>query len=394
MRILHLIDAHSPQATRATLAMLATAMGRLGAIDQHVLLLGGSALRDAAHDAGLVDPDHVHLLGVPFGRAMLGWHAVTRRIAGLPAIDLVHCWSAGTFAFASLALRHLPRVLTLTSEPSAGTVKWFRIVSGEAARSASAPATFLPISATIRRTLLTGGIDEEAVHVLRPGIDMSMVAHGERAALRKAWGVAPAHDRETTIVALLADRPEAVDTLHPALVAGIAEEVTPTRWRILAHPLGHRRLRAERMLRHTRGPDRLIREPRLAAPWQVLSGCDVALALGDGGGLSLLWAMAANLPIVGEATYAISEILEDRHSALLAKPNDVRELVKRLTRVVGDQQLAWKLRDTARHEAYSFFSRQRYCQSLQSVYQQVIERQPIAIPELEATGGLRFTGRA
>lgn len=397
MRIVHLIEGQSPQATPTTLAMLATAMGRLGSIEQHVLLLGGAALRRAAARAGLhVDRRNVHLMGVPFGRAMLGWPAVMRRLRQWQPIDVVHCWSAGSLSLAALALREVPRVMTVTSEPDERTTHWFRTLSREVTRIDGAATAFLPISATLRRALLTRGVAEEAVQVLRPGIDMGRIDTSQRAALRKRWGIPPADDQRTKVIALLSDRPEEADAVRTALMAGIAEEVTgPLEWRVAMHPGARHRLRAQHMLGKTRGPDRIISEPAMTAPWSVLSGCDVALACGNaGGGLSLLWAMAANIPIVGEATYAISEIVEDRHSALLSKPDVIKETVKRLTRVVGDPQLAWKLRDTARHEAYSFFSRQRYCQSLQQVYEQLSQGSPIHVPDLEPTGGLRFTGRA
>ena len=91
---------------------------------------------------------------------------------------------------------------------------------------------------------------------------------------------------------------------------------------------------------------------------------------------------------------APTEIVEDRHSALLAKPGPLHPLAHRITQLLEDPHLAWKLRDTARHEAYSFFSRQRYCQSIQTVYEQLETGAPIEVPQLEATGGLRFAGRA
>jgi glycosyltransferase involved in cell wall biosynthesis len=121
---------------------------------------------------------------------------------------------------------------------------------------------------------------------------------------------------------------------------------------------------------------------------------DAAVVIGPkAGGLSLLWAMGANVPIVGQATHAISEIVEDRHSALLAPPHDGPALAHRLQRLLGDRQLAWSLRDTARHEAFSFFSRQRYCRDLTEVYRQAIDGEPVSVPEMEITGGMRFAGR-
>ena len=175
----------------------------------------------------------------------------------------------------------------------------------------------------------------------------------------------------------------------------------------------------------------LIDEPRVEQPWDIMPGCDLILALGTqgpvrvrnldaivtssqrpltrdighgylgaggsaeagGGGLSLHWAMASNVPIVGEATYGISEIVEDRHSALLTRPGVYRSLAHRIRQVITDRQLAWSLRDTARHECYSFFSRARYCDSLRAVYEQMVDGRSVEVPAMESTGGLRFTGR-
>ena len=49
MRVLHLIDAVSPQASSTTLAMLTDAQGRLGHVTERVALLGGVQLADKAN---------------------------------------------------------------------------------------------------------------------------------------------------------------------------------------------------------------------------------------------------------------------------------------------------------------------------------------------------------
>jgi glycosyltransferase involved in cell wall biosynthesis len=140
--------------------------------------------------------------------------------------------------------------------------------------------------------------------------------------------------------------------------------------------------------------DAVIADHDAACPWRTLPACDVALAMGDAGaGLSMLWAMAAGVPIIAEARYATSEIIEDRHSALLTRPGKTPAIAERLTQLLADRQLAWKIRDAARNEAYSYFSRQRYCQSLTTVYESFAAGNPIEIPPMEPTGGLRFMGR-
>ncbi|MCX5660909.1 MAG: glycosyltransferase [Planctomycetota bacterium] len=442
MRVLHLLDDSSPQATGATLALLHESLGRLGHTEDRVLLLGGSALRRSAQAVGIHD---AALVGLPCGQLALGWPGIRRALDAwaLPrdvapasgseargwswglrsprGFDLVHCWSIGAFSLAAIAWRRTPRVLTLTVPPSPRAVKWLRTLT----RDEATPCALLPISSTIRRTLLSGGVAEGLVHVLRPGLTMSRVDGSARAALRERWGV---ESESTKVVMLLGDPPQAADAVAAMMAVGLAEESysgaadadSRTEIRLLLHPGQHRRPNAQTTCRFLGRRHRLIQDAAIDRPWEVLPGCDAALAISDqdvangiglapaagsmpgggsaeggvGGGLSLLWAMAANIPIVGEASYAISEIVEDHHSALLTRPGQPKALAHRLRQLFDDKLLAHKLRDTARHEAFSYFSRQRHCQSLEAVYRQVLERRPVDVPPLEATGGLRFMGRA
>lgn len=429
MRILHLIDAVSPQATSTTLAMLADAQGRLGHVDETVALLGGTHLAEQAKLAGVTDAMRV---GVPMGRAVLGWSSLRRELNrhGQRDFDLIHCWSIGAMTLATMMFRLIPRVLTLTTPPTSNQVRWLRVLTGDASKSA-----ILPISNTIRRDLLSSGVDEKSVHVLRPGIDMSRIGAGSRASLREQWGVPSGDEGKIVVVALLSDPPSAADAVAAMVISRFAMEtllLEGTDVRLIMHPAQRRRLQAKAMLRDMAGLRMLVDDPRIAQPWSILPGCDLALVMGThgpvrvsgldarttssqrptakdighgylgaggsaesgGGGLSLLWAMASNVPIVGEATYAISEIVEDRHSALLAKPGEFRSMAHHMRQAITDKHLAWQLRDTARHEAYSFFSRTRYCDSIRGVYEQMTQGRAIEIPIMEATGGLKFSGRA
>src|SRR5687768_8224897 len=131
MRVLHLVDAASPQAGSATLALIADALGRTGGVEQRVVLLGGAALARAAAAVGLTRGPSVALLGAPLGRATLAWPALRRELrrrGETPgrAIDLVHCWSAETLTLATLAWRAVPRVLTLSLPPTPRTAQWLR----------------------------------------------------------------------------------------------------------------------------------------------------------------------------------------------------------------------------------------------------------------------------
>ena len=387
MRVLHLIDAASPQASPTTLALLKESSSRFVKTHGHqVLLLGGEELSRQARMAGIRGAHH---LGVPGGRAYLGWPAIAGHLRRRTDFDVVHCWSIGTLATASLMMRSTPRVLTITQTPSARGLRWLRVL----AHTVDA-TVYLTLSNTLRRALLGGGVPSSAVHVLRPGLDMAQVAHADRAAVRQNWGI---ETDDSQVVALLSDPPHNTDSLPAALAVCLSADSSlrcPIRPRLLTHPNQRHRRRAQIILSQMSLNNGSLLDTRIESPWAILPACDVALTIGPhGGGLSMLWAMAANVPILGEATYAISEIVEDRHSALLVKPDQPASLAHKLDQLLQDPQLAWRLRDTARHEAYSFFSCHRYGQSLQTVYEQLVAGQSIEVPALETTGGLRFSGR-
>jgi len=384
MRVLHLIDGSSPQANSTTLALLKESLGRGGTAPHHTLLMGGPRLADAAKAAGIT---HAKTIGVPMARAVFGGPAVYRYARRHGPFDLIHCWSVGALSLSVMLFKSVPRVLTLTTLPGLAAIHWLRLLQ----RESPSRTILLPISSTIRRALLGGGVAEASVHLLRPGIDMGRIDYRHRDSLRRKWHADRDHVKVLALLNDTAHEPDALVTGIAVTMANHCASMDHFDLRLLVHPDQKNRRRLENIDR----PARVIQEPRLAYPWSVLPGCDLVLSLGSGGGgLSLLWAMASNTPIVGEATYGACEVVEDRHSALLAKPNSTPGLARRITTLLGDKSLAWKLRDTARHEAYSFFSCHRYRQSLQVVYEQILEGGEVAVPPMEVTGGLRFAGRA
>lgn len=384
MRVLHLLEQASTRTTATTLALMAQSVGRLGQVDEHVALAGPPALGALAQQCGLRGAT---VVGAPFGRAI----GACGRLGRWADVDLVHCWSVGALTASMLRFPRQAKVLTLTGIPSKRQVHWLRMLCGEL----SGRVVLTPISSTIRREVLSGGVPEAAVHVVRPALDMAMVDQTSRAALRERWGV---EDDSIKIAMLLGDPPTGADALAAfEIVSRVNDSFDEGRApvRLLVHPQQNNGLAALRFARHRNSEHWLIRDPDVARPWSALPGADIALATRPGAGnLSLLWAMAANVPIVGEATYGVSEIVEDRHSALLAKPGRIHLLGHRVHQLIDDPQLAWQLRDAARHEAYSFFSRQHYCKCLTTLYEQLVIDETIDLPQMQVTGGLRFTGRA
>lgn len=389
MRVLHLFDASDVSLPHARLALLAQSIGRLAGVEQDVCLLGNRDLETAAQSLGISARWRFNVAGK---HAAAGYFSVRRALRGL-SYDLIHCWSSGAMGAATLAVLlapRTPRVVTVTQPPTRCQAHWARMLSSEAPST----TTWLPISQTLARELKSGGVAASAVHVLRPGIDMGLVNHSERQVVRDSLGA----EKNTLVVALISDPPEVVNCVNAHMAVGLADQIlraSGVRAMLVVHPQQKAIDQSMAAGRELGLADTLVIDERVACPWSLLPGCDVALAMENtAGGLPLLWAMAANVPIIGEANYAISEIVEDRHSALLAKPGIPKAITHRLTQIANDKQLAWKLKDTARHEAYSLFSRQTYVQSLLSVYEQIVTSQAVVVPELQSTGGLRFAGRA
>jgi len=110
------------------------------------------------------------------------------------------------------------------------------------------------------------------------------------------------------------------------------------------------------------------------------------------GMLPVLYAAAAGKIIAGEASYALSEVVEHRHSGVLSKPGEDHDLALKLKQALEDRQLAWKIKDAARSEAFSYFARSRYRADLHTVLGQVARGEKVAAPAMPMTGGLRFAG--
>jgi glycosyltransferase involved in cell wall biosynthesis len=81
--------------------------------------------------------------------------------------------------------------------------------------------------------------------------------------------------------------------------------------------------------------------------------------------------MAAGLPLVAQANDAVSELVENDHSALLCRQPEPWEITRGLTRLLEDRQLALRLKDAASRDAYTQFAPSQYRTSIRQTYEQV-----------------------
>jgi len=395
-------------------------------LDLLALIVGGSGDERLARQLGVNTSDRIASLG---GRPWLTTGAWRRYLTGVGPVNLLHCWSLTTLAMTMLAAPEVPRFLSLTSAPiDREQGRWLRAICG----MARAPITLLPVSSSIKRAWAHVGVEPALMHVLRPGLDLARLDTAARDLRRREWAVGTPG---VTVVLALAPSGRCVDARRAAtiLVCGL---LTGLDMAVVVPANAARRPTARMIARAAGVGDRLIFDARVEQPWEVLPGGDVALIMGDDtasatransesadtgwapahqalaaarslfgspsrvrpgqmlGVAPMLWAAAAGKPIIAEAGYAISEVIENGRTALVVKPGDNGAIVERLRELINDSHKNWSLRDAARSEAYSFFSCSRFAGSTVTVYEQILAGRPIEIPAMPLTGGLAFAGRA
>jgi glycosyltransferase involved in cell wall biosynthesis len=370
MRILHFADPAQGRTGPTTLALAAASYGRLQGIEQEVCLWGSSELKSHARSAGLRDAGFV---STPMGDPMLIAPRLALMLAGLPQKSIIHCWSVRSF-YCSRVLGSGRTCLLHVTRPLDGN-ELKQVATGFSTRPGASIAVCT--SATLRHQLLTRGVSPERVLVVPPGIDLSLHQPGRRQALRQKWGI---EDQGTTVVALVGDPAFGPDAYRGIMAMGLDQEVENDRspgkrvFMLLTHPHQTRLSLAVTTNLRVRDDFRVIQDAGVASPWLTLPGADVCLAFGaESAGLALLHAMASGTPIVGEATHWNCEALEDRHNALLTRPGSLQGLSHQMLGILDNPDLAWRLKENARQDIYSVYSRSTYCTRLSRVYHALAE---------------------
>lgn len=306
-----------------------------------------------------------------------------RRAAGF---DIVHAWDAPSLA---QAVTMSPRVVF--TPPATGLKSAIRLAR---AVMAHADVQVVCPTATMHRLAVERGIPLERCHLIRPGVEFARVNQRRDRSLRAALGF---EEQDVVLAAVGESTPQANHRLV-VWVMSILRVLEPCYKALLwgrgpqAEQIAHfaRVMEDERVV--------CLAERRLGQPIAyeaMLAAADIVLNTADGvvDTLPIATAMAAGLPIVSVATPTASELLEDRHTALMVPKAHPRLLSQRVLDLRTDVGLQWQISDRARTEAFSYFAPSRMIDQYRSLYEQMAAGKAVVVEQSDPGAGARFHAR-
>ena len=392
MRAIHLIDTGT---TGDALEMLGTLVGRSSGVIHRVLMLGHRAAGERAARAGVPKEiiGHIHTMG---WADPAGWRGVGKAIKDWEPTH-VHAWGIRGVVAASVHTGFSgPRIATFAVAPTDAQLRLLRAAASRAAW------TWVGTSTCVVRALVTGGLAATSVVRIRPGITLSAGAGVSGPAVRRELGIGAG----VGPVIALGGEPEAGARPEQGMwAAAIVRELYP-RIRVIVR-LGEDRVsqRVRAFMQTLPGPkeEPWAIEAPLEMPWSTLvRAADLLLvpAAGPMATGSILWAMAAGVPVLGTATPEVSELVEQGYNGMLAPigkrtPGATpRNIAARIETFMSDSTLRWPLADKARADVYAHFKPGFMLECFRALYQQtqVDPRAAVELPQPDLTAADRFAG--
>ena len=283
--------------------------------------------------------------------------------------DLIHAWGDRCLRVAGFALK--PVLFTPAPLPTPAAAKWLRSARPHL------PMRSVCLCAEDHRYLIEHGIPAELCDLVRAGVKLGQPLTPDTT-LRSHLGAAAT---DYLILLLAGDVEPWIDPPLAVQSTAILHYLDP-RYRLLITGGGSN---CQRLLNlATRAAPTLVinAAERLGRPVelpQLIPAANLAICPAPNGvpSLPILTCMAGGLPLVGLATRATSELIEDHHTALLA-PAKFKKLAQRLLQLAEDPALARRLADEARAEAYKLFPLSRFLSEMRIVYDKaaVVRQKP------------------
>src|SRR5688572_8611131 len=299
--------------------------------------------------------------------------------------DVIHAWGRDALSAAAMSnARHV--VYTPTTARLRRSIAWARAVMDHRRVEVVCPTS------TLRRLHVERGVRLERCHLIRPGVDFGRVKRRRDDALRAKLGFGP----DDRVILAAGESTRAAAHAQAAWATSILHVVWP-KYRLLLWGRGPMAARTNRLATHLSPAMSADASRRLGSVdfETLMPAADIVLvtARGPVATLPISIAMAAGLPIVATVSYTIGELLEDRHTALLAPANEPRQLARRILDLEADRNLQWQVSDMARTEAYEFFPLTRFLELHRTAYSQVVAGDRVELPQPTPGAGLRFHGR-
>lgn len=274
--------------------------------------------------------------------------------------DLVHAWGLAALKVATFGAK-CPILYTPLAEDGPQAARW--LLSAQQKRTIRLAC----LSSADHKFMVENGVPEAHCHLLRPGVKLAKQTDRDTD-LRRKLGL---NDTDVAVLAMDQSLPHANHRL--GLHATSILHFMNHRFRFLILGKGPELADVER-LHDTWQVSCLVNATRILGdevPFeQLIRAADLGLVTsGERASLQpLLSCMAGGLPLVAPANYAVSEILEDHHTALLfAKPTP-RMIAQKILQMSEETELARKLADQARAEAYELFSPSQFTAEMRKVY--------------------------
>lgn len=300
--------------------------------------------------------------------------------------DLVHAFGTTALTVAAFGTRS-PIIFSPASETKSRAIRWLRAVMSYRRVEVICPTV------TMHRKLVERGVTIGRCHLVRPGVEFGRVKRRRDPALREQFGLSDADH-----VFLAAGESTRGASHRDALWATSILHVGDPKYKLLVWGGGENFSSVEHFGRNVM-PDALrVAEQRLGRRVEfeeLLPAADTVLvtARGPVATLPIAICMAAALPIVATVTPTVSELLEDRHTALMLAPGTPRWFARRVMDLLEDPSSQWSLADVARTEAYEYFAFTRFVNQVRSVYRQTVDSDRVEVQQPAPGVAARFHAR-
>ncbi len=363
MRVLHVFDAAADWEQRVAVTQL------LERLDANRFQQAVASVHPTVPDSDCFGGRGVSRIPLPFNLALLGAPAL-RRLSERRRVDVLQAW--GTQA-AIVAAAARPRGCALVVERfdphlTPTDTKVLRAIAGENR------IALVCSSDTVSRRFLERGVPGAACVVIRPGVDFKRInAAKQDGSIRRGLGLR--QDDHLTVAAAPVDRHGG----HQYVMWGgyIQSYIDPKRHVVLyGNSPEARRLR--RLARKLPAPDAVRWAGNGICYEELVAVADslVITPFGDASTTPIAWAMAASVPIIGSAVYAVAEMIAHKHNGYLILPERKQTMATKIAAALNAVGGMTKEREVARGQAYEVFGVRRFVDQHIQVYENLAADRP------------------